>query len=164
LVRGELDWIVMKALEKDRNRRYETANGLARDVQRYLADDVVEARPPGAGYRVRKFVRRNRKPLVTAAAFALLIVIGLVASIWQTVRATAAEGQARSAQMQAESDRDRATNAEADVKTERDTAIAEKRRADELAAIAQAVNDFLQRDLLMQADSRMQPVGVEHDP
>ena len=164
LVRGELDWIVMKALEKDRNRRYETANGLARDVQRYLADEVVEARPPSAGYRVRKFVRRYKKPLATAAAFGVLLVLGLAVSIWQVVRARAAEGQARSAQMQAESDRDRATKAEADVKTERDTAVAEKRRADELAAIAQAVNDFLQRDLLMQADSRNQPIGVEHDP
>src|SRR5262249_16828280 len=52
LVRGELDWIVMKALAKDRVRRYETANGLARDLQRYLADEVVEARPPSAGYRL----------------------------------------------------------------------------------------------------------------
>src|SRR5262245_58434938 len=66
LVRGELDWIVMKALEKDRSRRYETANGLARDLQRYLADEVVEARPPGATYRLRKFVKRNRGPVVAA--------------------------------------------------------------------------------------------------
>ena len=63
LVRGELDWIVMKALEKDRNRRYETANALAADVQRYLADEPVQACPPSAGYRLRKFVRRNRGPM-----------------------------------------------------------------------------------------------------
>src|SRR5262249_29107644 len=60
LVRGELDWIVMKALEKDRNRRYETANGFAMDVQRYLADEAVIACPPSSGYRLRKFVRRHR--------------------------------------------------------------------------------------------------------
>ena len=60
LVRGELDWIVMKALEKDRNRRYETANGFAMDVQRYLADEPVQACPPSAGYRLRKFARRNK--------------------------------------------------------------------------------------------------------
>ncbi len=60
LVRGELDWIVMKALEKDRNRRYETANGLAMDVQHYLRDEPVEACPPSALYRLRKFARRNR--------------------------------------------------------------------------------------------------------
>src|SRR5262249_17395455 len=60
LVRGELDWIVMKALEKDRNRRYETANGLAGDIQRYLADESVLACPPSAGYRLRKFARRHK--------------------------------------------------------------------------------------------------------
>ena len=60
LVRGELDWIVMKALEKDRNRRYETANGFAMDVQRYLADEPVQACPPSVGYRLRKFARRNK--------------------------------------------------------------------------------------------------------
>ena len=63
LVRGELDWIVMKALEKDRNRRYETANGFAMDVQRYLADEPVQACPPSARYRFRKFARRNRRAL-----------------------------------------------------------------------------------------------------
>ena len=59
-MRGELDWIVMKALEKDRNRRYETANGLAADIERYLHDEPVEACPPSAGYRFRKFARRNK--------------------------------------------------------------------------------------------------------
>src|SRR5438132_2501500 len=74
LVRGELDWIVMKALEKDRNRRYETANGFAMDVQRYLSDEAVLACPPSAGYRLRKFVRRN-KPLVAAAALLVLALL-----------------------------------------------------------------------------------------
>jgi serine/threonine protein kinase len=60
LLKGELDWVVLKALEKDRIRRYDTANGLARDIQRYLADEVVEARPPSTGYRLQKFVRRHR--------------------------------------------------------------------------------------------------------
>src|SRR5688572_1012043 len=60
LVRGELDWIVMKTLEKDRNRRYESASGFALDVQRYLADEPVQACPPSASYRLRKFVRRNK--------------------------------------------------------------------------------------------------------
>jgi hypothetical protein len=66
LVRGELDWIVMKALEKDRNRRYETANGFARDIQRYLADEPVLACPPSTWYRFRKFARRNKVPLLAA--------------------------------------------------------------------------------------------------
>src|SRR5262249_3112327 len=68
--RGDLDWIVMKALEKDRGRRYETANGLAMDIHRYLADEPVQACPPSAGYRLRKFVRRN-KGAVTAISLVL---------------------------------------------------------------------------------------------
>src|SRR5213078_3733829 len=62
LMRGELDWIVMKTLEKDRNRRYETANDFAADVQRYLADEPVQACSPSAWYRFRKFARRNKRP------------------------------------------------------------------------------------------------------
>jgi len=79
LVRGELDWIVMKALEKDRARRYETANGFAMDVQRYLADEAVQACPPSAGYRLRKFSRRNRTAL--AAAGLVLLCIALVGGV-----------------------------------------------------------------------------------
>ena len=75
LVRGELDWIVMKALEKDRNRRYETANGFAMDVQRYLADEPVLACPPSAGYRLRKFARRNRGGLAVAALVLFFLVL-----------------------------------------------------------------------------------------
>src|SRR6266516_3954172 len=64
LVRGELDWIVMKTLEKDRNRRYETANGFAADVQRYLNDEPVQACPPSAGYRIKKLLRRHKGPVL----------------------------------------------------------------------------------------------------
>ena len=78
LVRGELDWIVMKALEKDRSRRYETANGFALDVQRYLADEPVQACPPSAGYRFRKFARRNKSALVTAALLTIALVTTVV--------------------------------------------------------------------------------------
>jgi serine/threonine protein kinase/WD40 repeat protein len=77
VVRGELDWIVMKCLEKDRNRRYETASALVRDLERYLQDETVQARPPSVGYRLRKFARRNKWPLATAAA----ILVGLFATI-----------------------------------------------------------------------------------
>jgi serine/threonine protein kinase/tetratricopeptide (TPR) repeat protein len=79
LVRGELDWIVMKALEKDRNRRYDTANGLARDVERYLRDEPVLACPPSAGYRLRKFARRNRAALGVAGL--VLLCIALVGGV-----------------------------------------------------------------------------------
>jgi serine/threonine protein kinase/Flp pilus assembly protein TadD len=82
LVRGELDWIVMKCLDKDRNRRYETASGLARDLQRYLADDPVEACPPSFGYRLGKFLRKHRVSLATTAAFALLLILAGVSWSW----------------------------------------------------------------------------------
>jgi tetratricopeptide (TPR) repeat protein len=87
LLRGELDWVVMKALEKDRSRRYETANGLARDIQRYLADEVVEARPPSAGYRLRKFVRRNKGRVIAAGLVVLALVLGMIGTSWGLVRA-----------------------------------------------------------------------------
>src|SRR5438270_4702993 len=77
LVRGELDWIVMKTLEKDRNRRYETASGLAMDVRRYLNDEPVLACPASTWYRVRKFARRNQRAVVTASAAALVIVLAI---------------------------------------------------------------------------------------
>jgi serine/threonine protein kinase/Tfp pilus assembly protein PilF len=81
LVRGELDWIVMKCLEKERSRRYETASGIAADVQRYLNDEPVQACPPSAGYRFGKFARRNKRALATATGLALaaLLVVGVVA-------------------------------------------------------------------------------------
>ena len=107
LVRGELDWIVMKTLEKDRNRRYETASGLAMDVQRYLADEPVQACPPSATYRFRKFARRNRRAVVTAAAVALAAVVavaGLATSTLRISRAQWATANALRAETQAKDD------------------------------------------------------------
>jgi tetratricopeptide (TPR) repeat protein len=99
-VRGELDWIVMKALEKDRNRRYESANGFAQDVQRYLADEPVQAGPPSAWYRFRKFTRRNRAPLAVAACFLLVVVIlgGSIGWAWHNRAAREKEEGARQAE------------------------------------------------------------------
>jgi tetratricopeptide (TPR) repeat protein/tRNA A-37 threonylcarbamoyl transferase component Bud32 len=99
LVRGELDWIVMKALEKDRNRRYETANGFSMDVQRYLADEPVHACPPSKWYRVRKFVRRNKGSVAVTSAFALavLIAVGAVAGSLGWAARVRAERQAKEA-------------------------------------------------------------------
>ncbi len=97
-VRGELDLIVMKALEKDRNRRYESASALARDLERYLHDEPVLACPPSAGYRLRKFVRRNRGPALAASFVLLALVAGVIGTTWGLVRAreaVAAEKQAK---------------------------------------------------------------------
>jgi serine/threonine protein kinase/tetratricopeptide (TPR) repeat protein len=103
LVRGDLDWIVMKALEKDRNRRYETANGFAMDVQRYLADEPVLACPPSARYRLKKLVRRNKGPvLATALVFLALVagVIGTTIGLFRAEKARQATDQARFAETQ----------------------------------------------------------------
>jgi serine/threonine protein kinase len=102
LFRGELDWIVMKCLEKDRNRRYETASGLALDVQRYLAGEPVLAVPPSTGYRLRKFARKYQVALTTAAAMIFLLVAGAAVSTWQAVRALQAEAEAWQAVQDAE--------------------------------------------------------------
>ena len=122
-VRGELDWIVMKALEKDRTRRYEAASALARDVERYLQNEPVEACPPTRGYRLGKFLRRHRVEALTTAAGLVLLVAAAAVSTWQAVRATQAE------------------------------------------RTAAAVSEFLQNDLLGQADLANQPgQGPGRDP
>ena len=95
LVRGDLDWIVMKCLEKERSRRYETPNSLAQDLERHLNQEPVTAAAPSVLYRMGKFIRRHRVGLATAAALVVLVVAGLVGSVWQAVRATRAERQAR---------------------------------------------------------------------
>jgi tetratricopeptide (TPR) repeat protein/serine/threonine protein kinase len=97
-MRGELDWIVMKALEKDRSRRYETANAFAADVLRYLSDEPVQACPPSAWYRFRKYARRNRVVLTTTAVVVAALLVGTGVSAWWAVQATQAwtnETQAR---------------------------------------------------------------------
>ncbi len=118
MLRGELDWVVMKSLEKDRNRRYESVSALAADVQHYLKDEPVEACPPSAAYRLQKYWRRNRRLVLTTGFVAAALVAATVVSTWQALRARNAEHRA----------------------------------ADE-AAIAQAVNAFLQGDLLGQVES-----------
>jgi serine/threonine protein kinase/tetratricopeptide (TPR) repeat protein len=82
LVRGDLDWIVMKALEKDRTRRYETANGFAADIQRHLSNQPVEACPPSNFYRLQKMVRRNKLVFTAASAVVATLIIGLAVSTW----------------------------------------------------------------------------------
>jgi serine/threonine protein kinase len=94
LLKGDLDWVAMKALEKDRNRRYEGAGSLAADVERYLADEPVEARPPTAWYRLRKVARRNKAALVTLVLVAVTLVLGTGVSAWQAVEADRSRARA----------------------------------------------------------------------
>jgi WD40 repeat protein len=132
LVRGEVDWIVMKCLEKDRTRRYETANSLARDVERYLEDEPVEACPPSAGYRLRKFGRRYKAPLAVAASFGLLLLVGVVVSTWQAVRAMRAEAVALASAQRARLSEVVAQDQKREVALAKDKA---ERRGDELTAL-----------------------------
>ena len=104
LLRGDLDWIVMRCLEKNRTRRYETANGLAVDLQRHLSNEPVVARPPNATYRFQKLVRRNKLTVTAGIAVAAVLILGTITSTWQAVRATRAERDARSARAHAEAE------------------------------------------------------------
>ena len=108
LLRGELDWVVMKALEKERSRRYETADGLARDLQRYLADEVVEARPPSRGYRLRKVVRRHRGLVTAAALVAAALVAGITGTTLGLFEAKRQKGLAEHGWARAEAEQTRA--------------------------------------------------------
>jgi eukaryotic-like serine/threonine-protein kinase len=118
IVRGELDWIVMRCLDKDRSRRYASADGLARELERYLANEPVEACPPTRWYRLSKLARKHHVGLTTAAGFLALLIVAAVTAIWLAVRARQAEAAAR-----------------------------------EQADIAQAINAFVQDDLLGSAST-----------
>ena len=133
-VRGELDWIVMKALEKDRTRRYASPSELAKDIDSYLNGDIVSACPPSLLYRCQKTFKRNKLAVLTCTLVAVSLVLGLVGTAWQAWRATKAE---------------RIANAERDLAKEQ----AEKAAQAEQAAQREAerfrvVDDFLQIDLL----------------
>jgi eukaryotic-like serine/threonine-protein kinase len=122
LVRGDLDWIVMKCLEKDRTRRYETANGLALDIERHLGNEPVVARPPSGLYRFQKLVHRNKLAFAAAAALLAVLLLGVCVSTWQAVRATRAERE----QNRLRRDAEKARANEAD---QRKAAEAERDRA-----------------------------------
>jgi non-specific serine/threonine protein kinase/serine/threonine-protein kinase len=135
ILRGELDWIVMKAIEKDRSRRYDSPNALATDIQLYLAGEAVTAAPPSRTYLMRKFVRRNKGPVSTVVAVGVALLAGAIAFAWQANvawrerdRAVKAEAETARQADAARRERDRAVQAEAET----------ARRADEL----QKVSDF----------------------
>jgi serine/threonine protein kinase/tetratricopeptide (TPR) repeat protein len=145
LVKGELDWIVMKALEKDRNRRYETANGFAMDVQRYLVDEPVAAGPPSASYRLKKFVRRNKGPVLTAC-FILLALLTAVVSLGFGVAAVAAERrQTELERQQTARQRDEKAQAlEAEMKAHQ---AEQQAREMSMAALRDLTNDVVENQL-----------------
>lgn len=128
LVRGELDWIVMKSLEKDRTRRYATASKLAEDIGHYLNDEPVEACPPSTAYRLQKFARRNKPVIATVGAVATALVVGTGVATWQAVRATHERNRAVLAEATAEEQAQRAS-------AEAEKAAAERDKANSVASL-----------------------------
>jgi len=151
LIRGDLDWLVMKCLEKDRTRRYETANGLAMDLQRHLDDEPVIARPPSTAYRFQKLVRRNKLAFAAAAAVLLVLLGGIAASTWQAIRAKNAEHEQTRLRKEAE----KAWNNEAKM---RQQAEASREKSETEAAKAIAISDFLQQLLRLQRSASPEPL------
>jgi len=151
LLRGDLDWIVMKCLEKDRTRRYETANGLAADIQRHLANEPVIARPPSAGYRLRKFVRRNKGTVLVAALILMSLVVGIIGTT------------ERNRALQAVNERERLLNERARQVIETltsDTAIEQLTREKELRP---EQREFLGKMIQYYAESTKDAVATEEE-
>jgi serine/threonine protein kinase len=144
---GDVDWIAMKALEKDRTRRYETANAFAADVRRYLNDEPVEASPPSTVYRLRKFARKHRPALVTVASFAGLLICGLIASTWLAILANRARQAAKAAERAAVESERKAKDALKQVTQERDAKEIERDRAERRLA-----------------DGLLRPIGFSEKP
>jgi eukaryotic-like serine/threonine-protein kinase len=143
LLRGELDWIVMKALEKDRNRRYETANGFAQDLQRFLADERVLACPPSVRYRFGKFARRNKRALATMTVVAVAVIVTMVALAVSNVLITGALAAAKASELDAKFH-------EGVAKENADNAEAERRIAREQEKIAKQQENIAKQEELTQ--------------
>jgi eukaryotic-like serine/threonine-protein kinase len=163
ILKGDLDWIVMKCLEKDRQRRYDTANGLGMDIQRHLAGEAVLAAPPSRVYRLRKGIRRNKAAFTAAAVVGVALLLGVVGTSWGMVNALQQREIARGAQ-RAESqqrlDAERAREAEA---AQRLLAEESERRAIEAAALAQreAERAEAEAQLALEAQAREQARAEE---
>jgi len=147
-LRGDLDWIVMKALEKDRNRRYETANGMALDVQRYLDNEPIQARPPSRSYRLKKLIRRNKVVFAAGAAVALAISIGFGISTMMFLR----EREARQEQARLREVADRALENEAGLRLK-----AENRERITQAAFLISRDQFEEADALVDRVTEIEP-------
>ena len=128
-LKGDLDWIVMKCLEKDRTRRYETANDIAADLKRHLNNEPIVARPPSTAYRLQKAFRRHKLVFAAGTAVSVALLLGIIASALQAVRATRAKQQALTARHQAEASEAKAVAAQAN-----ETKLRQRAEAEELAA------------------------------
>ena len=165
-LQGDLDWIVMRCLEKDRTRRYETANGLAMDIQRFLKDEPVLAGPPSAAYKLYKFVRRHRIQVIAAGAVIASLSLGTIGTVIQLFHAKSAESLALRRLDEVSAQKQRAQEAEqkavgaqslalsrlAELTEQKQRAEEAEKKANAEAAKSKAVSDFLTKDLLAQAN------------
>ena len=175
--KGDIETIAAKALEKEKDRRYGSAAAMAADIARHLKHEPILARPATVGYQLRKFARRHRVLVSSAALLFLAIVVGGVASTWEAMRANRAgreavaerdravqaekstskeRDRAVSAEQTAMLERNKARDAEAQALEQRNRAMTAERRANQEAETARAVNDFLRNDLLAQASANKQ--------
>jgi tetratricopeptide (TPR) repeat protein len=162
-VKGELDWIVLKALAKDRDRRYETANGFARDIERFLQHEPVQAGPPSARYRLRKFVQRNRGQVIAASVVLLALVLGIAGTTFGLIRATRAAEAERLAKVEAEEQRESALHSAEREAAERQKAEAARAEAQAKEAEANAVVKFFEDRVFAAGRPKGEEGGLRHD-
>ena len=164
----------MKCLEKDRTRRYESANGLARDIERYLHDEAVEAGPPGTGYRLRKLIHKHRTAVTLACGFILTVAVAAALCTWQAVRATQAKQQALAERDRAEeaqvaeaqaADRERQARAEAEANLNLARKAVDRgfTRVSQLPELKGLALEGLRQDLLREA-KEFYELFVQQDP
>jgi serine/threonine protein kinase len=148
-VRGDLDWIVMKSLEKERSRRYETATSLARDIERYLDNEPVLARPPSTSYRLRKYTQRHKVAVAAGLLVALSLLIGTIISTWLAVRATSAESLAQQRLVQEQQALNDAKSAREDTAHQLNRAVAaEKESQANLQSLQQVAREWATSETL----------------
>ena len=151
---GDLDWIVMKSLEKERTRRYETANSLVRDIERFLNDEAVEACPPSRSYRLKKFIRKHRGKVIAGSTVLLAMLVGATGATWGWFRATEAEQTIRESLGEVTKERDAKTAALSE-KSAALTAEAAQR------ILADTQRDLAERQLI---EGLLRPIGYGDDP
>jgi serine/threonine protein kinase len=149
-IRGDLDWIVMKALEKDRTRRFETANALASDVEKFLKNEPVEARPPSSLYRFQKLARRNKSVFAAAGAVFAALILGLGVSVYLYIQEKAALRRAIAAERQ-----------QAALREQAEKGLALERRMRELSQVGSKLTEagfLLSQGLFGKAEELMRTV------
>ncbi len=164
---GDLDWIVMKSLEKERSRRYDTATGLARDIERFLNEEAVEACPPSTAYRLRKFVKKHRGQVIAAGVIAATLVIGIIGTTWGLFRArtaehaaTLSEKAATLSEQKARTSESKAIGALEQVANERDAKEVERQKAVVARNAESQQRDKAERHLI---DSLVGSIGYGSD-